>query len=110
MKRPLVQIEGHCKKQKRCGKCSRTDRHSRIKPCAADAERVTGKHFPRVTTRGSVEAASAFSALVFHVDFPRVTTRGSVEAMLTVAGLTHSLFFPRVTTRGSVEAAVNFPC
>ena len=88
--------------------------------------------FPRVSTRGLIEAfttstASASASTNFRVsrhaaslklihlvrmlriapEFPRVSTRGLIEACLISALCAPFPIFPRVSTRGLIEASLN---
>src|SRR4029079_5220384 len=63
--------------------------------------------FPRVKTRGPIEANLHLLDNCLRDTFPRVKTRGPIEAFWAIRFCRASLAFPRVKTRGPIEAAIS---
>jgi len=60
--------------------------------------------FPRLTSRGSIEAFNSTPSARGAIGFPRLTSRGSIEAIEALARIWGCKWFPRLTSRGSIEA------
>ena len=69
------------------------------------ASRRATSTFPRLTSRGPIEARSSSKRWQDSSNFPRLTSRGPIEARSQLCKRQHSCWpFPRLTSRGPIEA------
>jgi len=69
--------------------------------------RAYRKKFPRLFSRGSIEAARCRWTSWRSAAFPRLFSRGSIEASRFSRAICSMLQFPRLFSRGSIEACRN---
>ena len=62
--------------------------------------------FPRLTSRGPIEALRPMPASLMTDTFPRLTSRGPIEALDGVLQHSFTGLFPRLTSRGPIEALI----
>jgi len=60
--------------------------------------------FPRLFSRGSIEAVKLPEKIRHSSAFPRLFSRGSIEALHDAAQPKAVSLFPRLFSRGSIEA------
>ncbi len=70
----------------------------------AEIEAVERRHYPRVHTRGPIEARSSTVGMTTRKIYPRVHTRGPIEAASVPGEQVSPPIYPRVHTRGPIEA------
>ncbi len=60
--------------------------------------------FPRLISRGLIEAGRKWPNLSPHPSFPRLISRGLIEAAVAVLAQAPAAAFPRLISRGLIEA------
>ena len=61
--------------------------------------------FPRLKSRGPIEAYFPLSFALTFVTFPRLKSRGPIEAYAAVYSTVNFVPFPRLKSRGPIEAS-----